>query len=59
VALALVANACTGSGSGNGPRSTPTSASGSVRDLTSIETLKSVFNHDAGSTRLILLISPT
>jgi hypothetical protein len=30
-----------------------------VRELTSIDTLREAFNDDAGSTRLILLISPT
>jgi hypothetical protein len=59
VTLALVATGCTGNGAGGGTGSSPTFVSGSVRNLTSIEMLRSVFNKDAGSTRLVLLISPT
>jgi len=62
VSLALVASACTGSRTGPLPPSGATGEEGTpspVRKLTSIETLRDAFNQDAGSTRLILLISPT
>jgi hypothetical protein len=62
VALALVAVACTGGGTSSPSRSSTTGDQGtpaSVRELASIDTLRDVFNGDAGSTRLILLISPT
>jgi hypothetical protein len=63
VAVALVSSACTGSGVGSGPRSSPTTEqqnpTSPVRELSSIETLREAFNDDAGRTRLILIISPT
>ena len=62
IALAVVASACTGSDTGGPPRtSSPGSLAtpGPVRELMSINTLRDAFNDDAGSTRLILLISPT
>lgn len=62
IAIALVSSACTGSDTGSNPRSSPTGDQGqpaSVRELTSIGALREAFNDDAGSTRLILLISPT
>lgn len=58
IVLALVSNACAGAGTGPagaGGRSEPAP----VLDLASIETLRGAFNDDAGSTRLILLVSPT
>jgi hypothetical protein len=60
--LALVSGACTGSGTDSDPRSSPPEqerTSAPVHELTSIETLRDAFNDDAGSPRLILLISPT
>ncbi len=62
ILLALVSSGCTGSDTGSSHRSSPTGGQGtpaSVRELTSIDTLRSAFNDDAGSTRLILIISPT
>lgn len=56
--LALVSSACTPSGTGSAAaqdHSKPTS----VRELTSIDALRESFNEDAGSTRLVLLVSPT
>ena len=61
IALALIANACTRSTGSSSP-SSPAGEQGApapVRELTSIDTLREAFNDDAGSTRLILLISPT
>jgi hypothetical protein len=58
ITLALASSACTESGTGaagSSDQSEPTP----VRELTSIDTLQDAFNEDAGSTRLILLISPT
>jgi hypothetical protein len=62
IALALIVSACTGSDTGSSPRSRPTGDLGTpatVRELTSIDTLRGAFNDDAGSTRLMLIISPT
>jgi hypothetical protein len=62
VALAVVLSACTESGIGSPSRSTPPGDEGApaaVRQLASIGMLREAFNDDAGSTRLILLISPT
>ena len=58
IALVVVASGCTANGTGSAGASdqSPTSP---VRELTSIDTLRDAFNDDAGSTRLILLISPT
>jgi hypothetical protein len=61
IALALISSACAGNGAGSGPgpnRTGGQSALAPVRDLTSIDTLRDAFNDDAGSTRLVLLISP-
>jgi len=58
IALALASSACTESGigaAGGSDQDEPTP----VRELTSIDTLRDAFNEDAGSTRLILLVSPT
>ncbi len=47
---------------GSSPRSSPIgdeSTTSSVSELKSIGTLRAAFNEGAGSTRLILLISPT
>ena len=56
--LALLVSACTGPGAarGNGE-----SAGGTARihRLASIATLREAFNADKGTTRLVLLISPT
>jgi len=62
IALALVLGACTGNDTGSpahtsGPGSQGTQ--GPVRELTSIGALRDAFNADPGSTRLILIISPT
>ena len=62
LALALVSTACAGSDADSDPRSSSPGqerTSAPVRELTSIETLRDAFNDDAGSTRLILLVSPT
>jgi hypothetical protein len=62
ITLALIWSACTGSDTGAPPRSSPPGSEvtpGLVRELTSIDALREAFNDDAGSTRLILLISPT
>jgi hypothetical protein len=62
IALALILSACTRSGTGSRSPSGPAGAQGApapVGELTSIDTLRGAFNDDAGSTRLILLISPT
>jgi hypothetical protein len=62
LALALVSSACTGMGTESDPRASSPGqerTSGPVRELQSIETLRDAFNDDAGSTRLILLLSPT
>jgi hypothetical protein len=45
-------SSCTSSGSAAG-------SSASVITLNKIDTLKSLFNHDDGHTRLILIFSPT
>lgn len=58
VALAFISSACARSGTG----STGDSREGEptqVRELTSIDTLQDAFNDHEGSTRLILIISPT
>jgi hypothetical protein len=61
IPLSLIWSACTGSDTASPPRSNQgnQSQSAAVRELTSIDTLRDAFNDDAGSTRLILLISPT
>jgi hypothetical protein len=62
IALALVLSGCTGSETGSPSRSSSPGSEatpGLVRELTSIDALRDAFNDDAGSTRLILLISPT
>lgn len=62
VALALVLSACTENGIGSPSRSSRPGDEGapaSVSQLASIDTLREAFNDGAGSTRLILLISPT
>jgi hypothetical protein len=62
IVLAVVTGACTGIGAGSGPGSGSArdrAAPGLVRGLTSIDTLRDAFDRNAGSTRLILLISPT
>jgi hypothetical protein len=61
LALALVSSACTGRGADSNPPSRPPQQGtpAPVRELTSIEMLRDAFNDHAGSTRLILLISPT
>ena len=58
VAVLLLATACTrGHGTTDTPKGSESAAP--VRDLNSIETLKTSFNKDAGSVRLVLLLSPT
>jgi hypothetical protein len=60
--LALVSSACVGSDADSDPRSSSPEqerTSAPVRELPSTETLRDAFNDDAGSPRLILLISPT
>ena len=63
IPLGLIWSACTGSDTGTPlHRSSPPESQvtpGLVRELTSIDALRDAFNDDAGSTRLILLISPT
>jgi hypothetical protein len=61
IALALVSSACAGTGTDSDPRSRPPQQGtpAPVRELTSIEGVRDAFNDHAGSTRLILLISPT
>ena len=62
VGLALISSACTGRGTSSPPRASPSGSQAIPRpvlELTSIDTLRDAFNDDAGSTRLILLISPT
>jgi hypothetical protein len=62
IPLGLIWSACTGSDTGAPPRSSPPAGQvtlGLVRELTSVDALRDAFNDDAGSTRLILLISPT
>ncbi|HYZ14444.1 MAG TPA: hypothetical protein VFA08_12690 [Actinomycetota bacterium] len=62
LALAMISSACAGSDAGSDPRSSPPEqerTSAPVRELTSIGALRDAFNDDAGSSRLILLISPT
>lgn len=58
IAVVLTSSACTESGTGSAGASDQSSPA-PVRELTSIDTLRDAFNNDAGSTRLILLISPT
>ena len=58
IALALISSACTESGTGSAKASDQSNPA-PARELTSIDTLRDAFTDDAGSTRLILLISPT
>ncbi len=57
VATILGLAACTSAAPAHGPR--PTSASGRVISLTTVSTLRSLFNRDDGHPRLVLLFSPT
>jgi hypothetical protein len=51
---------CASSGTVSGTAATTSNASnGSVITLNKIDRLKSLFNHDDGHTRLILIFSPT
>ncbi|MGH2528948.1 MAG: hypothetical protein ACRDH0_06425 [Actinomycetota bacterium] len=70
LAVLLVMTACTPSGGGpragepsgadsSGGGEADRSEPGTVRDLASIATLRDQFSRDAGTVRLILLISPT
>jgi hypothetical protein len=62
IVVALISGGCTGNDGGSRSPSSPAvdeDQPASVRELTSIDTLREAFNADAGSTRLILLISPT
>lgn len=64
LAVLVVMTACTSSGGGT-PGGDPSGGEadrgepGAVHDLASIATLQDQFNRDAGTVRLILLISPT
>ena len=51
--VALVA-ACGGGGDGNGA-----AGSGELRDVSSVAVVKDAFDADAGTARLVLLLSPT
>lgn len=62
IALVLVstlAGSCTGGGQSSSRGTTATNSQTTVRELGSIQQLQERFNHDAGTVRLILLISPT
>ena len=51
--------ACASSGAASGTSTSNTVGNGHVITLNKIDTLKSLFNHDDGRTRLILIFSPT
>lgn len=55
----LVGTACAGASKTASPGGAGAVGSVAVRDLSSIGTLQDQFDRDSGSTRLILLISPT
>ena len=57
VVAGLLVASCTGSGPVSGGGATRTA--GGVRPFASIATLRDAFDADAGTTRLILLVSPT
>jgi hypothetical protein len=57
VAVILGLAACTSAAPAHGPRAA--SRSGRVISLTTISTLRSLFNRDNGHPRLVLLFSPT
>ena len=60
--FALIVSACSGGGTSSPPSSATIGNQGTVArlgELTSIDELRNAFNDDAGSTRLILLVSPT
>ena len=56
LAVILVLAACTSAGSGRKAGADPDTR---VISLTEIATLKTLFNHDDGHPRLVLLLSPT
>jgi hypothetical protein len=56
-AAAVLLVACTSAAPAAGPG--PSSRSSSVITLNGISTLKSLFNHDDGHPRLVLIFSPT
>ena len=55
----VVGTACAGASDPASPGGRGAGESAAVRDLSSIGTLRDQFDRDTGSTRLILLISPT
>ena len=62
IGVALIVSACSGTGEGARLPSGPIGNQGTAArlgELTSIDELRNAFNDDAGSTRLILLVSPT
>jgi hypothetical protein len=59
VLVPILAGSCTGGSQSSGRGTTATNSQATIRELGSIQQLKEMFNHDAGTVRLILLISPT
>jgi hypothetical protein len=59
VALASLVLVCSGCGEPDQERSTIVATPQRVRELVSIEQLRSAFNEDESHARLVLLLSPT
>jgi hypothetical protein len=60
IVVALIGgSACAGASTTDPPADERPTRPASVRELSSIDTLRDQFERDAGRTRLILLISPT
>lgn len=59
VAVSLLLASCTSTASQTTQNQATEPGESEVRTLSSISTLRNLFNHDAGTVRLVLLLSPT